>query len=333
MRTVEMRSRLTRMSQTRRRALVLVATLAAALTLQTLGANPAVPQGTSLTALRAAELPDLDPGDSLWQRAPEVQVPLTAQNVTYPFGGGSLPAVRVRAMHDGESLLVRVAWPDRSEDTSAVRAEDFADAVAVQFPATAGSTAPAVCMGQADGGVNIWQWRADSEGDLSAAAADLHEGAYADLESTDDVDFPAREVGNPYAQLGGGPVQDLVATGFGTLEPAGEQEVAGRGARDGDGWAVVFARPFAAADASRPGFAVGTTTDVALAAWDGSQGDRNGQKSVSAFLRLSLSDERLPSRPRPTAEVVAVSVGVVGGLFAMVLGITLLSGRTRRPEA
>src|SRR5690606_4772622 len=99
--------RLTRMSRTRRRALVLAATLAAALVLQLVDANPAVPQGTSLTAMRAAELPALDPGDSLWERAPEVEVPLTAQNVTYPFGGGSLPAVRVRAMHDGESLLLR----------------------------------------------------------------------------------------------------------------------------------------------------------------------------------------------------------------------------------
>lgn len=193
-----MMSHLARASRTRRRGLVLVAILAAAGVLQLLGANPAVPQGTSLTALRAVELPDLDPGDATWDRAPRVEVPLTAQNVTYPFGGGSVPAVRVQAMHDREVLLVRVAWTDTTEDASSVRPDEFADAVAVQFPASAGSTAPAICMGQADGGVNIWQWRADSERELPASADDLHEGAYADLyPAVDDLHFPAREAGNP----------------------------------------------------------------------------------------------------------------------------------------
>lgn len=317
-----------------RRALVLGATLCAAGTLQVLGANPAVPQGTELVAMQATELPGLDPGDSLWERAPQVEVPLTAQSSTYPIGGGAVPAVRVRAVHDGENLLVRVAWADDTEDGRALRPEEFADAVAVQFPATAGSTAPAICMGQADGGVNIWHWRADSEGDLPASADELHDGAYADMyPATDDLHFPARAAGNPYALPDGGPVQDLVATGFGTLGPAGEQTVTGHGARDGDGWAVVFSRPFTAADEGRPDFTVGGTTDVALAAWDGAEQERNGQKSVSAFLRLSLSAEELPPRPRTTAEVVLVTGGMVGGLFALVLGFTYLTDRAPRAEA
>jgi hypothetical protein len=325
-------ARASRTSRARRRALVLVAALAAAGGLQVLGANPAVPQGTTLTAFRAAALPGLDPGDATWDRAPRVEVPLTAQNVTYPFGGGNVPAVRVQAMHDGETLLVRVTWGDTSEDASAVRADGFSDAVAVQFPAAAGSSAPAICMGQADGGVNIWQWRADSEGALPASAGDLHQGAYVDrYAAVDDLHFPARAAGNPYARPDGGPVQDLVATGFGSLGPAGDQQVTGRGARDGDGWTVVFSRPFATGDEARPEFGVGTTTDVALAAWNGAEGDRSGQKSVSEFLRLSLSDDPLPARPRTALEILAVSGAAIGGLAALTLGFNHLAERGRQP--
>lgn len=314
----------------RLRVLTVVLCLAVAGILQVLDANPAVSQATSLVAMRIERAPSLDPGDSAWKRAPAVEVALTAQAVTYPFGGGTIPAVRAQAMHDGDTLFVRVVWDDQTEDTSTVAAEDFADAVAVQFPAIAASSAPAICMGQADGGVNIWQWRADSEQPLPDAAGELHADGYVDLyPSTDDLFFPAREAGNPYARPDG-PVQDLVAAGFGTLSPATERSVTGKGRRGRDEWAVVFARPFASGDQTRPTFDVGTSTDMALAAWNGDADDRNGQKAISSFLQLSLTAEVLPPAPRGDALVLLTMGGTVGALFVLVLLLSYHLDPTRR---
>lgn len=289
----------------------------AAATLQILDANPAVSQTVSVTALRAERDPGLDPSAAVWGRAREVEIPLTAQQTTPPFGGGSIPAIRVRALHYRGTLYLRLVWDDDRKDDRTGAPEQFADAVAVEFPAATAASVPSVCMGQADGGVNIWQWRADRE----AAARDRPSGdGYVDdypdnYPDNEDLDFPAREAGNPVA--GARPVQDLVAVGFGTLEPAGTQAIEGRGRYTGSyesgEWAVVLARPFASPGEGRPTFATGTTTDVAFAVWNGREGDRDGKKSVSQFARLVVSDRSMPSAPWQGWWFVAIPV--VGGLL------------------
>lgn len=305
----------------RLRALVLGGCLAAAAMLQLLDANPAVSQTTSLQAFRIARPPELDPRASVWRRAPEVELALTAQAVTYPFGGGNVPSLRVRAMHDGERLYLRVTWRDDTDDSSTVAVEDFADAVALQFPAVAAASAPAICMGQADAGVNIWQWRADREQPMPTAIEDLHPDGYVDMyQSTDDLYFPAREAGNPNAQPDVGSVQDLIAVGFGSLGPASDRSVTGAGDWDGEEWAVVFARPFDVGGDQRPTFTVGTTTDVAVAAWNGATDDRNGQKAISPFLQLSISGAELPTAQKSDLQV----LGIVGLTF--VGGVTVIVG-------
>lgn len=303
------------------RAVAVVLCLAVAALLQVLDANPAVSQSTSLTAMRTDRAPSLDPGDSVWKRAPAVEVPLSAQSVTYPFGGGSVAMVRAQAMHDDDTLFVRVSWDDSTADIRTSRVEDFADAVAVQFPAVASSSAPAICMGQADNGVNIWQWRADRQGELPGAVEDLNANGYVDLyPSTDDLFFTAREAGNVVAQDGKTPVEDLVAGGFGTLSPAADQSVLGQGHWGSGKWAVVFSRPFVSDDDGRPTFDVGSVTDVAVAAWDGDHDDRNGQKAVSQFLRLSITGEELPAMPRSNLSRVGAAVAIVAVLLLLVAG-------------
>lgn len=307
---------------TRGRAVTVILALLVAATLQLIGANPAVSQSAAVEAMLVDGVPDLEPGSSIWNRAPAAEVPLSAQSVIYPFGGSALPAVRVQAVHDGTELFIRVSWPDSTADMSTVGSEDFADAVAVQFPAIAASSAPPLCMGQADQGVNIWHWRAD---DLPSSVEELHADGYVDqYPSTDDLYFPARAAGNPYALPSLGPVQDLVAVGFGTLGPSAEQTVAGSGHWDRDEWAVVFSRPLSSADAQRPAFDVGTTTDIAVAAWDGAAGDRNGQKAVSAFLQLSISGDDLPAAPRSDVALLLIIGATVVVVIAAGLGFTFL---------
>jgi hypothetical protein len=86
-------------------------------------------------------------------------------------------------------------------------------------------------------------------------------------------------------------VEDLNAVGFGTLTtqtPEGQNVRGASEYRDGV-WRVVMSRPLSDGDPNDTVLQAGSAaTVVAVAAWDGSRGDRNGQKSVSTWLALSL---------------------------------------------
>jgi len=277
-----------------RRAATLAVLILIALALRLADANPARSQAATLHAWRVEHVPSMDPGDPVWANIAPVTVPLTAQQGVYASGGGVIPMLQVKAVHARERLFVHVEWTDTSWDISTQDTLDFADAVAMELPSKLGSSVPAVCMGQADAGVNIWQWRADRQASLSAPD-DRDEPVVDFYPFEEDLWFPAREAGNPYAVEGVSGVQNLVARSFGTIGPASEQPVSGRAGYSEDTWSVVFSRSFAAPGPDQPGFAVGGRADVAFAVWDGSNGDRDGQKSVSQFVQMSLSATGQPA--------------------------------------
>lgn len=290
-------------------AAAVVAVLGVAVGLRLTETNLAAAQTPVLTAQRVDTDPGLDPSAAVWAGAPPTEVVLTAQRITFP-AGGSVPMVEARALHHDETLYVRLTWTDETLNDRSFATEDFSDAVAIEFPADAASSVPSVCMGQADAGVNIWYWRADSETGIPATAADAQPNALVDLyPSEDDLFYPARAAGNPIA-LADGSVQNLVAQAFGSLAPAVDQTVTGSGAHADGAWSVVIARPFAGSTEDEASFAVGSTTDVAFAVWDGANQERNGQKSVSQFLRLELSDAAVTAAPEPPDD------GVVPGAAA-----------------
>jgi hypothetical protein len=235
-----------------------------------------------------------DPYAGVWGQAAAVEVPLTAQQTTFPMGGGTIQSITARALHDEESLYVLVEWQDDTQDTGVQRPQDFRDAAAVQFPSVAGGTIPFFCMGQADGHVNIWHWKADWQADIdrayagvAAANPDMHVDYYP---QPDDPAFnPARAVGNPLATLERStPIENLVAGGAGTLTTSDIQTVQGRGEwRDGR-WRVLFARRLSESSDGLAKFASGEGNDAAFAVWNGSAGDRDGQKSVSQFVHLEI---------------------------------------------
>jgi len=300
---------------------VVLAVLGAAAVLQILNANPAASQNQSLTAFAAGDDPGLDPASQVWNDARKVQVALTAQPAAYPVGGGSIKTVAAQAVHRNGTLYLRLEWNDATQDAATARPTEFADAVAVEFPAKPATTVPSICMGQADQGVNIWQWRADSEAGVDKPLAVFANG-FVDWypDEQDPTWYPARAAGNPYANPDAGPVQDLVAFAFGTIGPGPSQAVKGKGVYSDGKWAVVLARPFEAAGAGQAAFTAGAKTDMAFAVWDGSQGERNGMKSTSQFVTLSLSAVTLGGGGRQTkwlwlaAGLLALSVAVGGGL-------------------
>lgn len=312
-------------------ALAIGATLLLALALQIAGANPAVSQTTELVAWAAGD-PGLDPDAAIWRDIPPLEVPLSGQAITYPTSTRGVPLVGARAILNRGVLYVRLDWKDATRDETTTRTESFSDAVALQLPGVAGTSVPAVCMGQADAGVNVWQWRADSQRGVPEVAQAFPD-QYTDVGSTlGELAYPARVVGNPYAATGTGPVQDLVATGFGTLGPAPMQTVRGKGTWQEDGWAVVFARPLTAGGPGQPTLRLHEQVDLAFAVWNGSDGDRNGKKSVSQFVRLVLSNDVFPPiRVTQQNAPSVIWVLAVVPLIAFVLFGAAALLRTRRP--
>jgi len=301
-----------------RRLLVGAAAIGIAFAAQTVGLQPAVSQVPAVTAYATTDNPGLDPFGGPWNRVQAAKVPMTAQNQQYPKGGGAVPVVDVRALQDGANLYVRLEWADSSPSDSSYGTDRFSDAAAIQFPGKTGSSSPAYCMGQADGGVNIWQWRADGQAGVPQTLHEEDPNGYVDLypDLPDGLDYPARALGNTYAVNPDQPVRDLVAQGFGTIGPAQSQQVSGQGAYEGDRWAVVFSRPFASGAEGQPSFRIGDKTDVVVAAWDGANGDRNGQKSVSQFFGMTISEEKLP----------ADRTWIIFALMAGVLSVGLVMG-------
>ena len=72
---------------------------------------------------------------------------------------GSVTAVRVSALHDGERLAFRLEWEDASEDRALADDDRFPDAAAVLLPSV--PLSPLITMGAPGAAVNAWYWRAD----------------------------------------------------------------------------------------------------------------------------------------------------------------------------
>ena len=294
---------------------VALAVLLTAGVLQFVGVNPAASQSATLTAFESSTDPGTDPASPAWKKAPVLQAPLSFQGATYPTGGGSIPTVSAQALHFQDRLYIRLQWDDATKDDTTTKVENFSDAAAIEFPAVSAATVPSICMGQASSGVNIWQWRADSQAGLKDPA-DVYTNALVDMyPSKDAIFYTARAAGNPYADPNQGPTQTLVAQAFGTLAKANVQDVKGDGVYADGKWAVVFERQLTGGDVDQATFTNGKSTDMAFAVWNGSEGDRNGKKSVSQFLKLSLVGVSLAgeeSNPAGWIAAAALLVGFVG---------------------
>jgi hypothetical protein len=295
---------------------VTVLLLVTAALLSQLDIRLASSQAVSIVARQTKEqVPLDDPLASVWDGVTPVLIPLSAQNAVVPNGGGSIRAVSVRSLTDGKRIYFRLEWDDQTKNTSAFAPQEFRDAAAIEFPANGASTTPSFCMGQANGNVNIWQWKGDWQGDIDQGFVSVPE-AYPNAESDlypfqdDDTFYPGRAAGNRFSQTNRtSPVEDLVAAGFGTLTSADAQNVAGKGIWQGGKWYVLFARDMDLG--YHRGFYVpfegGQTTNVAFAVWDGANSERDGLKSVSQFADLQIEKE---------AEATNVTSLVVLGILA-----------------
>jgi mono/diheme cytochrome c family protein len=218
------------------------------------------------------------------------------------------PDLIVAALHDGETLAIRLSWHDRTRNETAIRPQDFEDMAAVQL--FKGSPEPFLGMGSRDKPVDVWLWnpsiqaKADHFADVDTIyphmSVDLYPfekpGAGPRIHSPENQhpDFlTARKAGNLRSDPAHGfTASSLQAGGFGTstMRPRLSQRVSARGVyQDKDGrWTVVFHRPLKLPDEGGVSLAVGEKLSIAFALWDGVARDRNGQKLVSIWHDLKV---------------------------------------------
>lgn len=239
-----------------------------------------------------AELP-LDPTDNLWADATVVAIPVR----TLWSRDNAPDWVLVRALTNGRDIAFSVEWEDPIVNESVLRPQDFRDGVAIQFPMKPPAdpaAEPFYGMGEGARPVNIWHWKADWQVDLGGFAdvGTEYPGLVSEYYPLDTTERRTYSTGWASGNLMSSrdrttAVEDLNATGQGSLtaQPAGDQNVEGRGVWAYGAWRVVFRR----SRISKGKFDVqfpkdlGESLRMAVAVWDGAQGDRDGQKIVSEW--------------------------------------------------
>lgn len=274
--------------------------------LATLGACSRAPvvdqQQVTAKYLHGGDPPITDPASPAWQDAIEHRARLMVQDVTEPrLTKPGVELVQVRALHDGQWIVVRLEW----EDATADMVPDVgrgSDAAAVQFPLTGGPDVPDPAMGQRGKAVQICYWQAAWQADLDRAesgAGDRIAALHPNL-AIDHYPFeanpaakaemerryaPAQAAGNPVTtQSSRTPVQELIAEGFGTSTAASSQRADGRGAWNRGRWVTTIAKPLA--EDGLASLRVGAKTYVAIAIWDGAARHAGARKMRSGWIPL-----------------------------------------------
>lgn len=225
----------------------------------------------------------LSPAD--WAAVPSKEIELTYQVLILPWGKGPVPAVTVKAFHNGQEVYFYLTWKDDTEDRL-LGVGKFSDAAAVMFPLADDAPPSTLMMGFAGKpGANIWHWKASQDREFWQKQTPETAAAYADWY----YPFEAQElfpIARPAVQSA---VSDLLAVRPTTLTPKENQWVQGRGLWENGSWHVVFQRALAAADPQVDAvIKPGTQRLAAFAVWDGAKGDRGGRKSISDWVVLEV---------------------------------------------
>jgi len=237
------------------------------------------------------------PEDSAWKSVESYFFPLAGQIIRKPrWFAPAVTGVWVQALHNGDTIAVRVTWHDRSQspDTAwlahvarvyrsltqddTIPVGTWPDQIAVQFPRRIpdGMERPYFLMGSAQEPVYQWRWTSARGGPGTAVAG------------------TARGIERFDAMNGG---------------------VAGQARYDSGEWSVVFKRALATADSSNElQFRTGRAIPVAFFAWDGSNGEHDGRMAVSAWYFLAL-DEPTPLRVYISPVIAAALTLALGMLW------------------
>ena len=219
-------------------------------------------------AIQVATLPGnlpVDPGDPFWDSGPvAVRVELGPQMITNPkWPNPSTKEVTVRAAKNDGILAIMLEWEDPTKSSNFDHSALYVDRAAVMFPVTAEKEAPSITMGEAGKPVNIWQWKAIGGERGQPGVKD-----------------------NFNSQLAYQTIEDLNAEGYSTLTDQNQQDVKGGAVWKDNKWRLVFTRSLANGNANDVQFKQSVL--MAIAVWNGSNKELNGQKGIAGWLLLKL---------------------------------------------
>lgn len=251
----------------------------------------------------------IDP-DPLWEEWSKIE-PASVGLTPLWWRDERVEKVEVKVVHDQEKLAVYLAWDDLTQDDDVVAMHAFSDGAAIQF--SLDEDPPFFGMGGPQDPVYMWHWKAGwqntAEGrkDVESRYPNIGTDWYAsDKHYQHGEKFDAKESSAKYhdpqfltAWGAGNPVADAektknaeqaVAEGLGTYKayPAAATDVEANGVWKNGRWYVVFVRSLKAADKKDLQLDQAKKVSIAVAVWDGSVQDRNGQKSVSIWNELVI---------------------------------------------
>jgi DMSO reductase family type II enzyme heme b subunit len=258
-----------------------------------------------IAVAKVAALP-VDSDEAAWKGAPKANVRLAP----LWWRDDAVPGVQVQALHDGRTIAFRLEWSDPTPDMHAGRVEAFKDAAALEL--ATGSDEPFLGMGSTAAPIDLWMWDAD-RGQAGDELEDIHPRVVVDVypftekavstaefarpgtKTADqaDVALPAKAVGNQVTRAAAHPTggSSLTAAGPGstTFRFAKSQLVSASGRWSQGHWTVLMRRSLNVASPDA-GLALvpGQRASLAVAVWEGSHRDRNGQKQVTIWQDLVL---------------------------------------------
>ncbi len=247
-------------------------------------------QGTLRAARVAGAAPlaaGCDATDERFERAGELDVVLAP----LAWRNDALFAAKLSAIHDGESIALRVRWRDATRDEGAFDPAQPRDGAALALSNE--SAPPLFGMGSRSHPVNLWHWQAlrlvDRAGVLDLVDARPHL-LDSPVFGESRADVKPHYLPAPSEPIAGGGVDALSAESFRAVRELGAsaRAVAGAARWAGGEWAVVFVRELAPRNENEADLRRGKPVVVALALWDGSGGDIDGYKSFSIWQKLAL---------------------------------------------
>ncbi|MCA8977108.1 MAG: c-type cytochrome, partial [Planctomycetes bacterium] len=221
-------------------------------------------------------VPDTADADE-WRDAHEVDLTLAPLS----WSDDAITAAKVAALHDGDSIAIRVRWKDATRDDRMLGSSERGDGVAVQF--SAGSRPAVFGMGSAEHPVNIWHWKAFRFRDVAGITDLQNQPPHGHL-----ADVPLYQPAPGIAEPATG-ADSLRSRGFETL-PQNRDElrvIAAPRYRDGE-WSVVFRRAMHARLSTEIDLRPGSTVQVGVAIWNGSAPRERDQKATTIWHDLVL---------------------------------------------
>ena len=238
-----------------------------------------------------APIPVTNPFADVWSKAPVADVPMSAQQIWQP-GGGSVQAVQVRALENGQDIAFLVSWADATKNDYV---KDLpSDAAAIQLPLDP-THLPYQCMGQSTSRVNIWQWKAALEAEAKAS-----------------------EGGVPYNGT-----RNLTSNGIcRAVETEGIHPTANSVWRDGR-WYVIYSRILAPSGPGNAPLLTGVGTNAAFAVWDGGKGETRAMKAVSTWTPINIGQ----ATTNTGANLLTLVALTIAGIIAIALGFRFVPRR------